>query len=244
MLRVPVSPLQLGLLTLDKPTSHYLVQVHRARPGTEFVAFDPQSALQAQATVVLASPKAATCRVARIVAADVPSHALTIVQAFSKGARIDQVVRDATALDVTEIRVVATQNSALPGPHEVQGRLARWRKIAIEAARQCGRGDVPRIEGVLSLSAVLDDLRLAGGARVVLSPTASLALWDALGDDGVTRAALLIGPEGGLTQSERELAIGHGFVEARLGPRVLRTELATAVTLSVVQARWGFGAKR
>jgi 16S rRNA (uracil1498-N3)-methyltransferase len=237
MLRVPVSPLQIGLLTLDKATSHYLVDVHRARPGAEFLAFDPLGAVQARAILVLASSKSATCRVERMEPADVPAHALTVMQAFSKGTRIDQVVRDATALDATTICVVATENSALPNARELSGRLERWRKIAVESARQCGRGNIPQIMAVLPLETAFRELRAgdeARSARVILTPGASVALWDALEPDCTEDAAILIGPEGGLAERERALAIDRGFREVHLGPRVLRTEVATVVALSIL----------
>jgi len=240
MLRVPVSPLREGLLQLDKATSHYLVDVHRARPGTEFMAFDAEAASQALATIVVASQRGATCRVDSVQTAQaIPEHPLVVVQAFGKGSRVDQVIRDATALDVTEIWVVATQHSAIANAVEMRGRLDRWRKIALESARQCGRGNVPRIEGVLPLDAVFLELNAIQGARCMLTPSASEALWDALEPSNVSNVALLVGPEGGLTEREREHSTDNGFQEVSLGPRVLRTEVATVVALSIVMAARG-----
>jgi 16S rRNA (uracil1498-N3)-methyltransferase len=240
MLRVPVSPLREGLLQLDKATSHYLVDVHRARPGTEFIAFDVEGASQAFATIVVASQRGATCRVDSVHAAQaIPEHPLVVVQAFSKGSRVDQVIRDATALDATEIWVVATEHSAVANAVEMRGRLERWRKIALESARQCGRGNIPRIEGVLPLAAVLRELNAIRGARCVLTPSATVALWDVIESGNASSVALLIGPEGGLSERERELSIDQGFGEVRLGPHVLRTEVATVVALSVVMAARG-----
>ena len=237
MLRVPVSPLREGLLQLDKATSHYLVDVHRARPGTEFIAFDAEDASQALATIVVASQRGATCRVDSVHATQAtPEHPLVVVQAFGKGSRVDQVIRDATALDATEIWVVATQHSAVANAVEMRGRIERWRKIALESARQCGRGNVPRIEGVVPLDAVFLELNAIQGARCALTPSASVALWDAIEPGNAGSVALLIGPEGGLADRERELSIEHGFQEVRLGPRVLRTEVATVVALSIVMA--------
>lgn len=240
MLRVPVSPLREGLLQLDKDSSHYLVDVHRARPGTEFIAFDAEAASQAFATIVVASQRGATCRVDSVHAAQaIPEHPLVVVQAFGKGSRVDQVIRDATALDATEIWVVATQHSAVANAIEMRGRLERWRKISLESARQCGRGNIPRIEGVVPLDAVLLELSAIQCTRCVLAPTASVALWDALEPANAGSVALLIGPEGGLSEREREFSIDQGFREVRLGPRVLRTEVATVVALSIVMSARG-----
>jgi 16S rRNA (uracil1498-N3)-methyltransferase len=240
MLRVPVSPLCVGLIQLDKATSHYLVDVHRARAGTEFVAFDAEAALQARASVVVANSRAATCRIEAIDAATaVPSHRLALVQAISKGTRIDQVVRDATALDVTEIWIVATQHSAATNAMEMSGRIERWRRIAIESARQCERGDIPRIHGLASLDHALSELTNIDGPRLLLTPGAPRALWESLDSTPSNGSVLVIGPEGGLSEQECSLVAGHGFREVRLGPRVLKTEVAAVVALSALMALRG-----
>jgi len=238
MLRVPVSPLCVGSIRLERDTSHYLVDVHRARAGTEFVAFDAEAALQARATVLVANSRGATCRIGAIEAATaVPSHRLALVQAISKGTRIDQVVRDATALDATEIWIVATRHSAAPNAQEMPGRIERWRRIAIESARQCERGNIPRIVGLVALEEALRELRSFDGARLVLSPNTDAALWSHLDASTSNDAVLVVGPEGGLSEQECALADSFGFREVRLGPRVLRTEVATVVALSVLMAR-------
>jgi 16S rRNA (uracil1498-N3)-methyltransferase len=240
MLRVPISPLHVGSIQLDKTTSHYLVDVHRARAGTEFVAFDAEAALQARACVVVANSRAAICRVDNVeTATAVPSHRLALVQAISKGARVDQVVRDATALDVTEIWVAATQHSAAPNAMEMSGRLERWRKIAVESARQCERGNIPRIHGLISFENALQQLSTITGPRLVLSPNASAALWEGSDSASYDSAALVIGPEGGLSEQECSLARELGFREVRLGQRVLKTEVAAVVALSVMMAMRG-----
>ncbi len=237
LLRVPVSPLHEGCLQLDKPTSHYLVDVHRAVVGTQFLAFDAESCTQARATLLTSNSRGITCRVDAVETSQlVPEHRLIVVQAFGKGARVDQVVRDATALDATEIWVVSTLRSAVPNPTEMQGRCERWRRIALETARQCQRGNIPRIEGVVSLHDTLLALVDFRGIRCALSPIAASALWDVLAPRPVQAVALLVGPEGGLDEREIEFSEELGFHRVRLGSRVLRTEVATVASLSVIAA--------
>ncbi|HAW39209.1 MAG TPA: 16S rRNA (uracil(1498)-N(3))-methyltransferase, partial [Pseudomonas sp.] len=111
-------------------------------------------------------------------------------------------------------------------------RLAHWRQIAISACEQCGRSVLPIIHAPVTLRDWLDveaDLKLV--LHPVAEPLASHAKPQSL--------AFLIGPEGGLSDSEVELASGQGFLPARLGPRVLRTETAPVVALSVAQQLWG-----
>ena len=112
-------------------------------------------------------------------------------------------------------------------------RLAHWRQIAISACEQCGRSVLPVIHAPVSLDdwqrQVQAELKLV--LHPVAEPLASHARPSSL--------AFLIGPEGGLSDAEVEQAKHHGFHAARLGPRVLRTETAPVVALSVAQQLWG-----
>jgi 16S rRNA (uracil1498-N3)-methyltransferase len=113
-------------------------------------------------------------------------------------------------------------------------RKARWQKIAREASRQSGRLDVPEIEGVTPLTTALaaspkDALKLLfwEGAR-------QSTLRDALPDKPPQQIVFAIGPEGGFTVEEVEAARDAGFFPVGLGPRVLRTETAALVVLSIL----------
>lgn len=239
LFRVPVSPLVEGELILDRATSHYVVDVHRAGEGAQFVAFDASTATQALTTVVQPSSRAARCRVGTVEPSRaVPQRPLVVIQAFGKGSRIDDVVRDATALDATEIWVVATSRSSVPSPTEMRGRVERWRKIAVEAARQCQRGDVPRIEGVVAMTAVLQALSQRDLTKCVLWPKAGQPLLQVLARSTCAGVAMLIGPEGGLIDAEVDAARECGFQAVQLGPRILRTEVATTVALGAAMAHW------
>src|ERR1700690_3697402 len=120
LLRVPVAGLKAGQLNLDREATHYLVNVHRAACGIRFLAFDVEAATEATATLVKADARRALCVVDNLrVSSRVPPHRLILIQAFGKGAKIDQVVRDATALDTTEIWVISTSRSALSSPQDI-----------------------------------------------------------------------------------------------------------------------------
>ena len=115
----------------------------------------------------------------------------------------------------------------------MQKRLEHWQQIAISACEQCGRSTVPVIHPPQSLqdwqAAVQADLKL------VLHPVAQPLTEHAT----PSTLAFLIGPEGGLTDAEVTQAAEYDFQPARLGPRVLRTETAPVVALSVAQQLWG-----
>jgi 16S rRNA (uracil1498-N3)-methyltransferase len=237
LVRVAVSELQTGCSLLDREASHYLVDVHRIVANVEFLVFDVQAATEAIATLLIADPRQASYRVECVQASSrIPDFRLVVIQAFGKGAKIDQVVRDATALDASEIWVVSTSRSAIPGGKETKGRCERWRRIAVQAARQSERGDVPSIEGVLGLREVLSLLTSFAGHRWVLSPRAVDNLGEKLASVSVGDTAVLVGPEGGFDDAELALARDAGFTAVRLGRHVLRTEIATVAALGAIAA--------
>ena len=117
-------------------------------------------------------------------------------------------------------------------------RHARWRTLAVEAARQCGRGNLPAIVGPVPLAEALAPAEGLVRQAVLAPPDASgaalgLLSWLQAGHPE-TPVALLIGPEGGLSRSELELAERRGFQRVSLGRFVLRTETAATVALGVV----------
>ena len=113
-------------------------------------------------------------------------------------------------------------------------RAERWRRIAGEAARQCGRADVPEVVEPVGLAAALAAVP-AGHRLVVLHGPGGLPL-EALGLAGAPGVALVVGPEGGLTEGELAACEAAGAVRGALGPRTLRAETAAIAGLAVLQA--------
>jgi 16S rRNA (uracil1498-N3)-methyltransferase len=239
-LRAPVRPLVPGDVVLDDAVARYTTRVHRLRVGDAFVAFDPEARLEADAEI-LGVGRDVTCRIGPVRASlAVARTAVTLLQALGKGEKPEQVIRDATALGVERIVLVETTRAVVRLEDErAATRRRRWTAVAVEAARQCGRGDVPAIDGPLAFDAALE---LGGKAahRIYLAPRASRTLVEALGSRraGETLSAL-IGPEGGFDPSEESLADAAGFVAVRLGDFVLRTETAAIAALAVIIALGG-----
>jgi 16S rRNA (uracil1498-N3)-methyltransferase len=161
---------------------------------------------------------------------------LTLIQGIARGERMDTIVQKATELGVARIVPLAAERSVVRlSAGAAERRAAHWQAVAIAACEQCGRNRVPQVGAPVTLPAALTALP-PQGARVTLSPSADLPLSELPAESAVT---LLIGPEGGLTAGETDLAAHAGFVARRLGPRVLRTETASLVALAVLQAGRG-----
>ncbi len=118
------------------------------------------------------------------------------------------------------------------------GRLARWQRVAREAAKQCGRTVIPEVAPARPLADWLRDGR-PDGLLLCLWEEERALLADRLPPAPVSAATLVVGPEGGLAAGEVEGLGAAGAVVASLGPRVLRTETAGPVGLALLQAHYG-----
>lgn len=132
---------------------------------------------------------------------------------------------------MTQHGEVHLPDSAIPA------RLARWRSIVIAACEQSGRCIIPEIERPLHFN---DWIKQASqqGARWIFHPQRYSSLSEQLVPDS-GKVTLLVGPEGGFSVEEIQLAIAHGFEAMGLGPRILRTETAAVAAVTVVQSIWG-----
>ncbi len=154
-------------------------------------------------------------------------------QGLSRGERMDWAIQKATELGATQITPVISERCEVRLKDErADKRLAHWRQIAISACEQCGRSVIPIIHPPQLLA---DWLAIEADLKLVLHPVAEPLESHA----APATLAFLIGPEGGLNDAEVEQARTAGFQPARLGPRVLRTETAPVVALSVAQQLWG-----
>jgi 16S rRNA (uracil1498-N3)-methyltransferase len=236
--RAPVPDLAAGECTLGSATSHYLARVLRLRAGSEFVAFDPATGMEADAIVVRADADAVAVRFGQPrPGRAAPTRALSWIQGFAKADKCDAIVRDATELGATRILVATTRRSIVKlDDARADARAARWARIAEEAARQCGRSDAPVVERPMAWADALARVDEAS-ARFFLWERATAPLGPAL-LDALTRGddlAFACGPEGGIDDDEAELATAHGWKATSLGPLLLRTETVAAAVLGAVQ---------
>jgi 16S rRNA (uracil1498-N3)-methyltransferase len=199
-----------------------LTGVLRLRPGATLRVFDGRGA--ERMALVLRSGRAVTALELGEVVAPLPEPrvAVTLVCAFPRGARGDWIVEKTTELGVARIVPLRSDRAVLaPG----RGRLARWRRVAIEAAEQCGRAVVPEFGGEPP----------PGALELVADREQGVYVREALdGAARTTAVALFVGPEGGWSDREREEHAAAGRVTVTLGPRTLRVETAAVVGVAQV----------
>lgn len=150
---------------------------------------------------------------------------------------MELVLQKGTELGVCAFTPVLTGRS-IPGGEGSEGnRMKRWRRVLDEAARQCRRAYLPRLDAPLSLADALTGSQEE--LRLLLWEKGALPLAEALPAHRPINAAVLIGPEGGFSDEEAALAMKAGFLPVGLGPRILRTETAGLALAAILQFHYG-----
>jgi 16S rRNA (uracil1498-N3)-methyltransferase len=162
---------------------------------------------------------------------------ITLLQGVARGERMDLIVQKATELGVQRIVPVLAERTVVKVDAKLRERkLEHWQAIAVSACEQCGRNRVPKVHPPVSLGDAVAALP-AIAARCLLAADGREPLTNAVA--GATAVVLLIGPEGGLADAERQYALANQFTACRLGPRILRTETAGLAALAAIQASCG-----
>lgn len=227
-------PLKLGQQHMPEAVAHYMNKVLRLPIGAQVQLFDG-SGFEFIGTIVNASKKQLSVlleqRITGLACSPLEIH---LGQGLSRGERMDWVVQKATELGVSSITPLWSEHCEVRLDSErAEKRRQHWQQIAISACEQCGRTKVPQILPPTPLAHWQQQIK--SELKLVLHPDAV-----ALGSHAKPSSlALLIGPEGGLSEDEVTAAQQHGFVAASFGPRVLRTETAPVVALSAAQLLWG-----
>jgi 16S rRNA (uracil1498-N3)-methyltransferase len=159
-----------------------------------------------------------------------------LVIGISRGERMDWVIQKATELGVTEITPVFTERTEvkLSGPR-LEKKQRHWQQIAISACEQSHRNVVPIVHGCSALSSWIEPN--LEGLKIILHHRTDQKLCAM--DKPNQGVILLVGPEGGLSDHEINLAENQGYNPLMLGPRVLRTETAPLAAISIMQSLWG-----
>ncbi len=223
-------------ILLNEDEAHHLTRVLRLQQGATVYAFDG-AGIEYECRVAQADKRTVTLEIQHQLtdAVDSPLR-LTLAQALVKGDKFDWIVQKATELGVTCIVPLITDNSDIRKAEErAEQKLARWRRIALEAVKQCGRRTLVEIvepQGFAEFCANdQSELRWLLAERNG-QPMPTLAAT-------VNSLSVAIGPEGGWSDAELALAHEYQFNALQLGRRILRTETAALVALTLAQAHCG-----
>ena len=220
---------QPGALTLQEAQARHLA-ARRLRRGDEFLVFTGKGR-EYRARLEELSRGGATATVGEIARqAPPPARSVEVWCAHVRASRMAWAIEKCTEAGAGVFRPITTERSAR-GDAVSEERYERWRRIAIEAAEQCGRLYLPMIAPVTAFSTALETLR------------GPLILADQQGDSwreaasrlpGRGALAVAVGPEGGFTEAETALATEAGALVASFGPNTLRTETAAVVAVAAL----------
>ena len=231
---------------LSEEESRHLRKVLRLRVGDEVYVFDGQGR-EFACVVADEGGRGSTSRleVRGAAAPQSPESPLefTLALATLRSENFDFVVKKATELGVSRVAPVVTMR-ALVRPRDVDDarrRAARWRRLALEAAKQCGRARVPAIEVPVNFAAFVSGKRQADAVHVLFAERGGDPLESPSSAAAARPSAVvaLVGPEGGWADEEVELARAHGWQIVTLGGRTLRAETAAITVCALLQHLYG-----
>jgi 16S rRNA (uracil1498-N3)-methyltransferase len=223
-------------VTLDAVASNHLARVLRLKPGAALRVFNGEGG-EYDAILQSSSKKQTIIELGEFHDVDRESALqLILAQGIARGERMDLIIQKAVELGISHIVPLQTSRTVVRLDEDrADKRLQHWQGIIIAACEQCGRNTLPTLSEIQSFgqwTASADK-----GMPVMLDPMAEQPITGLQQPAG--KLSLLIGPEGGLSEHERDTAYANGFQGLRLGPRILRTETATITGLSLIQAWWG-----
>ncbi len=237
-----------SMVTLSADETHHLIHVLRMTPGNEAFVFDGRGR-EYRCGFRRVEHNRAQLEIAEPLPDGVESPLdLTLAQSLVKGERFDFIIQKATELGVSTIAPLLTRYSeARLDDHQKTKRVERWRRISLEAIKQCGRRKLVAIAGPCTLREFIAANEASPNGwpqpqRLLLlfNGQGGLPVADALGETtGASSVVALIGPEGGWSDDELETLNEGGCKCVALGPRVLRTETAAIVAIALIQQAMG-----
>lgn len=213
-----------GRVRLPDDEAHHVARVLRARPGDVVHVFDG-AGRERTATVSAVGRDGVTVEIGAEVPARRPAREVVLCTAIPRGERMEWLVEKAVEAGVARILPVAADRSVRKETGE--NSLRRWRRSAVEAAKQCGRADVPEVAEPTDLRDAA--LRAGDGVRLVATPGAAAKIPGLVA--GAPRVILFVGPEGGFAPAEQDEIERLGARPCDLGPLVLRIETAAVVAV-------------
>lgn len=215
-----------GTVTLPEDQAHHAVHVLRLEAGMAVELFNGRGGVAA-AQLLKVDKRGVVATVETPRQDAVPCPVLTLVTAVPKADRAEWLVEQASQLNVTAIQWLDCQRSVVK-PREGGGKVDKWRRLAIESAKQCGRNHLLEIRDMRPVEAVVRQALGEGQQLWLLEPRALRSVWEELQAPLAGRGIwALIGPEGGWSPEELAfLQATPGMVLLRLTPTVLRIETA------------------
>ncbi len=221
-------------ITISGEDVRHIATVLRMKTGDELLLCDGKGT-EYQAKIAQVTRSGITVDVKAQFNREIFLPRITLCQGLPKSDKMDWIVQKATELGVAMIVPLVTERTIVKIKDE-EKRVARWQKIAREAAMQSNRADIPVIGQIESFSGFLRTLSPEPRTLLLLPwEEGTVPIKEILrSNSGIKNIVVLIGPEGGFSSAEAEMAREKGFHLVSLGPNILRTETAAIAALSMI----------
>ncbi|MQA20395.1 16S rRNA (uracil(1498)-N(3))-methyltransferase [Rugamonas rivuli] len=163
---------------------------------------------------------------------------ITLAQALPEASKMDWIIEKAIELGVSGVQPLAAQRCVVRlSAERAEKKMAHWQGIIASASEQSGRNRLAQLAPLQDYKQWITQQDMH--RRIILTPRAEQSLADWARHQSPQAVTLVIGPEGGLSDAEENLAIQHGALPLAMGPRILRTETAGLSAVAVLSGLWG-----
>lgn len=231
-------PLTIGAtITLPEHVAHH-VQVVRLAAGDHLTLFNGEGG-EYTATINTVEKKRVTADIKLFEPREVElPYAITLAQALPEASKMDWIIEKAVELGAHAIQPLASQRCVVRlSAERAVKKMQHWQGVIVAASEQSGRNRLTALAEPVDVNQWLQQKDMH--VRILLSPRAEQSLSDWARHHPPQSVALMIGPEGGFTDKEEDLAIAQGVLMLSMGPRVLRTETAGVAAVAALNAVWG-----
>jgi len=216
---------------------HHLINVRRVKPG-DIIDIRTDSARGFKAEIIGISHLEILIKLLEETQADHKILDITLYMSLLKAGNFEFVIQKAVEIGVNRIIPVHTSRTIPEISGKIEEKHKRWNKIALSAAKQCFRNNIPVIEYPLDFSEAVKNC--SSSVKLAAHPGSGFELKNFLElKDRPESVSILIGPEGGFTDSELDLASQHGWDIVNFGHTSLRAETAAIVIPSLIIYQWG-----
>lgn len=231
-----VDAVQSGRAQILGPEAHHLTRVLRVEPGQQFEISDNHTVYLAE--VESARKDLVSFAIREELASVAPMVHTTLLASLVRFERFELILEKATELGVQQVVPLQAERSEKGLAQAALKRMPRWKRIVREASEQSRRARLPEIADPVQIP---EALRREADFHCLLEENGASPILSTLPE--VRRrgqsVAVLVGPEGGWTDRERELIAASGWTPVSLGPEILRAETAAIAALAIVNAAWG-----
>jgi len=228
------------IIVLDDFATHHALKVLRLKKGDELILFNGDGYDFQGQIINIAKKRVEVMINSRRIVANESNLKVTLLQALISNEKMDLIIQKTTELGISEIQPIVCQRGIVKIKNDkIEKRLLHWKQVSIGACEQCGRAKIPVINKPENITKYLEKIIMSDKSlKIILSPTAIKSL-NEISYSIDQNIKVLIGPEGGFSKKELELATKKNFLPIKIGPRILRTETAPLSIMSILQYKYG-----